>query len=401
MSDWVTRQIDEVAELLDNLRVPVNEEARSARKGRIPYYGANGLQGFIDKPLFNEPLILLAEDGGNFDDFEKRPIAYRVDGPSWVNNHAHVVRAKPGTHQPFLFYALEHKDIRRWIKGGTRGKLNGGDLRRVEVRLPTSVDEQRRIADLLSAVDEQIELSEQEGLKIAMRRVGLFDALLNTALINPSDDISGGRLAGGWKRLPLAQVTSKLLDFRGRTPLKLGMSWGGGSIPALSANNVEMGRINLEKECYLASEALYGRWMTNGDCSKNDVVMTLEAPLGNVALITDAGKYILSQRVILLKPNLADVDGNYLYIYLRWRRFQELLAKNSTGTTATGIRRKALESLPVLVPSPQQRERITATLLSCLEIESDWALEIEKLRALKRGLMAETLVGPQEKRTNS
>ena len=94
--NWSTWTIEECCDILDNKRIPVNSEEREKRIGDIPYYGANGLQGYIDDFIFDEHLILIAEDGGRFDEFTTRPIAYRISGKSWVNNHAHVLRAKTG-----------------------------------------------------------------------------------------------------------------------------------------------------------------------------------------------------------------------------------------------------------------------------------------------------------------
>lgn len=67
--EWEEKTIDEVAECLDNKRVPVNSEERKKRVGVIPYYGAGGIQGYIDDYLFDEELVLLLEDGDAFDDF--------------------------------------------------------------------------------------------------------------------------------------------------------------------------------------------------------------------------------------------------------------------------------------------------------------------------------------------
>lgn len=148
-----------------------------------------------------------------------------------------------------------------------------------------------------------------------------------------------------------------------------------------------MGQINFQKECYLGSESLYKKWMSRGDCSMGDVLMTLEAPLGNVALVPDDGKYILSQRVILLKPNEARLTGPYLYSFLRSRRFQQLLVQNSTGTTAAGIQRKKLERLPVLLPPSNLMPKITALIMEHLNLEKELSVESKKLKALKAGLL--------------
>jgi type I restriction enzyme S subunit len=125
-----------------------------------------------------------------------------------------------------------------------------------------------------------------------------------------------GAIPVGWTVVPLGELIEKLMDFRGRTPKKLGMNWGDGVIPALSANNVRMGYIDFERECYLGSEELYAAWMVQGDTRKNDLVFTMDAPLGNVALIPDDRKYILSQRVVLLRANQR-IKHSYMFQYLR------------------------------------------------------------------------------------
>lgn len=101
--------------------------------------------------------------------------------------------------------------------------------------------------------------------------------------------------------MPLIQILHNIIDYRGRTPKKLGMNWGGGNIPALSAGNVKQGYIDFEQDCYYGSVELYTKWMKQGATRKNDIIFTTEAPLGNVALIPDDKKYILSQRTVLLQ----------------------------------------------------------------------------------------------------
>ena len=138
------------------------------------------------------------------------------------------------------------------------------------------------------------------------------------------------------KEYTIDQIVVDYFDYRGKTPKKLGMDWGGGTIKALSANNVEKGKINFDKECYLASEQLYKIWMNKGDCEKGDVLMTMEAPLGNIAQIPDDKKYILSQRTLLFKTRKEIVNNDYLFYVLSDKAFQDELIKNSTGSTVVG-----------------------------------------------------------------
>ncbi len=93
-SDWELTTLGSICECLDSWRIPVNKNERLNRSGSIPYYGANGQVGWIDDYLFDEPLVLVVEDE-TFTGREK-PFSYKITGKSWVNNHAHVLRPRPG-----------------------------------------------------------------------------------------------------------------------------------------------------------------------------------------------------------------------------------------------------------------------------------------------------------------
>ena len=148
---WEMATIGEVTTCLDRLRQPVKEADRV--NGNIPYYGANGQQGWISEALFNEPLVLVAEDGGHFGD-PARGVAYRIDGPSWVNNHAHVLRPAKTVDIEYLHRALRHYDFGPYISGSTRAKLNQTQLNKARFPLPP-LDRQRRFAAIIESVEQQ------------------------------------------------------------------------------------------------------------------------------------------------------------------------------------------------------------------------------------------------------
>lgn len=88
--DWEEKKLGECCDILDSLRKPVSKENRIS--GKYAYYGSTNIQDYIDDYLFDEPLVLLAEDAGPFDDFWNKAIAQFATGKFWVNNHAHVLR---------------------------------------------------------------------------------------------------------------------------------------------------------------------------------------------------------------------------------------------------------------------------------------------------------------------
>ena len=136
------------------------------------------------------------------------------------------------------------------------------------------------------------------------------------------------------------------------------MGWGG-DIPALSAMNVKDGYIEFNDETHYGSEELYSVWMSQGDCKKDDIVLTMEAPMGNVALIPDNNKYILSQRVILIKFNENKVNSQYMYQYLKSPYFQNQMNKYSTGTTAKGIKQKNLIKIKLKIPTLEEQKSVS------------------------------------------
>lgn len=174
---WEVLRVVETCDILDNQRIPVSAEHRHDRCGTIPYYGATGQQGWMDRWLFDEELILLAEDGGDFNSYATTPIAYRISGKSWVNNHVHVLRANPQYGTSYVFHCLEHRDIRYYIRGGTRTKLNKGELQQIELPI-ASEDERQTIAGILDTHDDRIRAEEATLRKLGFIKQGLMQDLL-------------------------------------------------------------------------------------------------------------------------------------------------------------------------------------------------------------------------------
>jgi len=143
---WEWKKLGEITECLDSKRVPLNSKQRSSMIGAVPYYGANGKVDSINKFIFNEELLLLAEDGGSWGKDDR--CAYIVEGESWVNNHAHVLRVKSIVLIKFLEAYLNLTDLTQYINGTTRGKLNQRDMNNMEVPLPP-IPIQEKIVEFL------------------------------------------------------------------------------------------------------------------------------------------------------------------------------------------------------------------------------------------------------------
>ena len=333
--------------------------------------------------------------------------ARRVYGNVVASTGFAVIRAKAGVASPaFLYQSLLSGNVDAQIEKLTVGSnypaVNSADVKGLLLPVPP-LPEQQKIATTLTAVDDKLDVIARQIEATQTLKQGLMQTLFSRGVgTQDADgrwvphaefkDSEQGEIPVGWTVAPLGELIEKLMDFRGRTPKKLGMDWGGGDIPALSANNVRMGYIDFDRECYLGSDELYAAWMVQGDTRKNDLVFTMEAPLGNVAVIPDNRRYILSQRVVLLRANQR-VKHSYLFQYLRSDTFGKILEANSTGTTAKGIQQKRLVQLPVVVPPPEEQGRI-ADMLGAIDSKLDALLSKQSHhQTLKRGLMQKLLTG--------
>lgn len=147
-TDYAVRKLDEMVEFLDGRRVPLSEAERSTRQGRYPYYGASGIIDHVDDFLFDEPLLLLSEDGANLIN-RSTPIAFVATGKYWVNNHAHVLKPLEGVADlHFLAYALADYDVSVFNFASAQAKLNQKNARQISFALPPLVKQRHIVAEL-------------------------------------------------------------------------------------------------------------------------------------------------------------------------------------------------------------------------------------------------------------
>jgi len=176
--DWVETTVEEQFEVLDRMRRPIKESDRIARAGDVPYFGATGQVGWIDDHIFDEPLVLLGEDGVDFENPLKAK-AYVIAGRSWVNNHAHVLRPRASlVNSLFGRDLLNLVDYSKYVVFGTRSKLTQASMRKIRFSLPP-LPEQHRIVNLMSAVDREVETSKKVAAEARTLRTALLTDLLS------------------------------------------------------------------------------------------------------------------------------------------------------------------------------------------------------------------------------
>ena len=156
MTAWEQRKLGEVADRYDNLRIPITASERVP--GSTPYYGANGIQDYIEGFTHQGEFVLIAEDGAS--DLDNYPTMC-INGIIWVNNHAHVIQGRKGiTDNHFIAWSIKRCDIKPMLTGGTRAKLNAEVLMGMRISTPNHA-EQISIGSFFEHLDSLITLHQR------------------------------------------------------------------------------------------------------------------------------------------------------------------------------------------------------------------------------------------------
>lgn len=172
--------LGEVVTNLDRLRRPVSKSARST--GIYPYYGANGVQDYVDDFIFDGTYLLMGEDG-SVARADGTPILNWAIGKIWVNNHAHVLAERSGgINLRFLYHYLHTVDIRPIVTGSAQPKLNQGNMNGIAVPVPDRGEQERfvRILDTFGALVNDLTVGLSAELAARQTEYGYYrDRLLS------------------------------------------------------------------------------------------------------------------------------------------------------------------------------------------------------------------------------
>ena len=142
-TSWTSGTLSELAENHDGKRRPIKAADRSLRHGDFRYYGASGVIDTIDDYLFDGDYLLIGEDGANLIS-RSTPIAFLASGQFWVNNHAHILRAKPVTSNSYLCWFINMINLTPYVTGSAQPKLTQANLNKIRAPLPP-IEEQAEI----------------------------------------------------------------------------------------------------------------------------------------------------------------------------------------------------------------------------------------------------------------
>lgn len=326
--------VEDCCEILDSQRIPITASERE--EGEYPYYGANGIQDYVANYIFDDELVLLAEDGGNFGSKE-RPIAYRVSGKCWVNNHAHVLKPKAGLDVDYLCYSLMFYKVDGMVNGATRQKLTQAAMRKMQIPA-RSMDEQKYIVDGLNRI---IKIKEQR-----QRKLLLLDDLIKARFVELfGDPVSNSK---GLKELTLPELGELgrgVSKHRPRNAPEL----LGGEYPLIQTGEVSNAGLYIENYENTYSELGYKQskmWKAGTLC------ITIAANIAKTAILKfDA---CFPDSVVGFKAN---DKTNEIFIHYWFSFFQSILEAQAPESAQKNINLKILSELKVIAPDIEEQNK--------------------------------------------
>ena len=378
---WEIVNLEECVDILDSQRIPINATERNERiSGKsedalFPYYGATGQVGWIDDFIFNEELVLLGEDGAPFlEGFKQK--AYIIRGKTWVNNHAHVLRAINGIAlNSFLKHYLDIFDYHEFVTGTTRLKLNQSQMRKIPVILPP-FPEQERIVARIEETFTQLEagVAELQNAKAQLKRYRA--AVLKSAV--------EGELTREWREMHRGEKTWKEVKIKEiadiidphpshRTPPRYE-----NGIPYVGMGDIgKDGKFDLVSARKVSPKVLEEH-QARYTLQDGDFIFGKIGTIGKPFRLRPPFPYTLSANIILVQPQRELVDPGYLFIFMASPIMDAKLQRDSLATTQAAFGIKKARELIISIPPKDEQQRIVDMVERRLSVADEIEKELDE-----------------------
>lgn len=385
-NNWNVVPFTEAVDICDTLRKPINSSKRTSRiAGKkqselYPYYGATGQVGFIDDYITDGEYVLLGEDGAPFLD-AYAPKAYIINGKTWVNNHAHVLRSK--TNNKFLCYYLNSFNYKGFVSGTTRLKLTQAEMKRIPVPVPSIPEQERivaRIEELFSQLDAGVETLKKTKAQLAVYRQAVLKEAFSSELSSKTVEIR--EIVDDIRIGPFGTMLHK-------------SDYISGGVPVINPQHIKSGKILLSASVTVSEEK--ARDLSAYRLQTNDIIMGRRGEMGRAAAITDVENgWLCGTGSILfrLKPNFH--AGFYAQI-LSSPDVVHYLEEHATGTTMKNLNEDIVQYIPVpFVTAEMQRDitmKMDCKMSVCDSIEQTVDIALQQAEAMRQSILKDAFEG--------
>ena len=364
--DWEQRKLG------DFIDVKSGKDYKHLNSGSIPVYGTGGYMLSVDRALSDIDAIGIGRKGT----IDK---PYLLKAPFWTVDTLFYAVPKQNIDLQFSLSIFKKINWKKFDESTGVPSLSKTVINSVGASVP-SYEEQQKIGSFFKQLDETIALHQHKLDLLKETKKGFLQKMFpeNGAKV---PEIRFPGFTEDWEERKFFDNIKKTIDFRGRTPKKLGMDWSTSGYLALSALNVKNGYIDPSADAHYGDQELYDRWMTGKELYKGQVLLTTEAPMGNVAQVPDNKKYILSQRTIAFDVNSDKITDDFLAVLLRSPKSFSELSALASGGTAKGVSQKSLSQFKVILPTDLDEQFKIGMFFK--QLDNTIALHQRKLDLLK------------------
>jgi len=420
---WVDTTVEQCVNILDGKRIPINSKERAKRIGKIPYYGATKQTGWINDFIFNEELVLIGEDGAPFLDFAK-DTAYIISGKSWVNNHAHVVRAIDElTSNQFLCHYLNIFDYHEFITGTTRMKLNQSALKKIPILLPP-LNEQKRIVtkieELFSKIDSTKQSLEQTKLQLEQYRVSLLKSAFEGKLTKKwreenKDNV--GNVKKFLEKFTVNNFTSSILKPSKSTIPEIwdfalsnhvfdfitsgSRGWAKfysetGSI-FIRITNLNYNSIELDFQKIKRVNPPSNSEGIRTKVKPNDILISITGDVGMIALVPeDMPNSYVNQHICLARP-YDEINAKYIALYLISDNAKKQFTTLKKGAVKSGLGLGDIRSVWIPFPPLEEQKEIITRIEQCFSLIENTTQMVnsilQNLQTMKMSILKQAFEG--------
>ena len=383
-NNWVTTDLESIAEILDYKRIPINSKERQKRKENkrlnelYPYYGATGQVDYINDYLFDGEYVLLGEDGAPFLDPLKNK-AYIVSGKFWVNNHAHILKGY--ISNKYLCFYLNQYNFIGHVTGTTRLKLNQSSMKNITIKV-APLNEQSRIVEKIEELFSDLDKA-TEDLKKSQVQLKIYrQAVLKKLLTNKN-----------WKTQKLKNmctITSSKRIFKKEYIDKGVPFYRTKEIVELSKGK------KISFELYISSSR-YNEIKDKFDTpTKGDILISAVGTIGISYIVPDNRPFYFKDGNILWIKNLKYLIPQFLNYILN--HFVHSKIKNITaGTAYSALTIEKLKILEVPTPTYDIQNKIVNEIDSrfsvCDKLEETVNKSLEKIKYLRQSILKKAFEG--------
>ena len=370
---WEQRKLGEVVERFDNLRIPVTSSKR--KRGITPYYGANGIQDYVQGYTHDGEFVLVAEDGAN--DLQNYPIHY-VNGKVWVNNHAHVLQGKKDiADNLFLVNAIKRIKFETYLVGGSRAKLNADVMMKLPIKIP-KLNEQQKLGKYFSRIDSLIALHQRKLEHLQEQKKGLLQKMFP----KNGENVPEVRFPGftdAWEQRRFKDI-SKLSQGLQIAISKRFTHPGDGKLFYITN---EFLNPNSTVKYYIDSPT------KNVIAERTDILMTRTGNTGKV--VTDV-EGVYHNNFFKISYNSSKIDRWFLYYLLNSYPIQREILVRAGNSTIPDLNHNDFYGIKIYIPTIEEQIKIGTFLTKVDSLIALHQRKLEHLELMKKGLLQQMFV---------